>query len=87
MKINDNQVTNNSEYLNGAFKVKDLKIDLDGKNDFSLKVVCSEYMKKTEKHLLKIALEKTNWNRKKAAELLDISYKSLLNKIKAYDLA
>ena len=40
-----------------------------------------------EKHLLKIALERTNWNRKKAAELLDISYKSLLNKIKAYDLA
>jgi len=35
---------------------------------------------------MKEALEKTNWNRKKAAILLDISYKSLLNKIKAYDL-
>jgi DNA-binding NtrC family response regulator len=28
------------------------------------------------------ALEETNWNRKKAARLLNISYKSLLNKIK-----
>jgi transcriptional regulator with PAS, ATPase and Fis domain len=36
---------------------------------------------------MKRALERTNWNRKKAAALLDISYKSLLNKIKSYDLA
>jgi transcriptional regulator with PAS, ATPase and Fis domain len=87
MKINDCQITNNSEYLDEAFKLQDLKINLNGHNDFSLKAVCSEFMKKTEKKLLKIALERTNWNRKKAAELLDISYKSLLNKIKAYDLA
>ena len=33
------------------------------------------------------ALGKTNWNRKKAAGLLGISYKSLLNKIKKYRLA
>ena len=31
-------------------------------------------------------LDYTNWNRKKAAGLLDISYKSLLNKIKKYKL-
>jgi transcriptional regulator with PAS, ATPase and Fis domain len=41
----------------------------------------------TEKTIIKKALERTNWNRKKAAGLLDISYKSLLNKIKQYRLA
>ncbi len=32
------------------------------------------------------ALEQTNWNRKKAAALLQISYKALLYKIRQYDL-
>ena len=32
------------------------------------------------------ALEKTNWNRKKAATLLQISYKALLYKIRQYDI-
>ena len=31
-----------------------------------------------EKKLVKKALESTNWNRKKASKLLDISYKSML---------
>src|SRR5690349_16760257 len=33
------------------------------------------------------ALEETNWNRKKAAELLQISYKALLYKIRQYGIA
>jgi len=32
------------------------------------------------------ALEQTNWNRKKAATLLQISYKALLYKIRQYDI-
>ena len=32
------------------------------------------------------ALEQTNWNRKKAATLLNISYKALLYKIRQYNL-
>ena len=32
------------------------------------------------------ALNRTRWNRKRAAEQLDISYKALLYKIKQYDL-
>jgi two-component system response regulator AtoC len=43
-------------------------------------------MVRAEKKLVKKALESTNWNRKHAAKLLDISYKSLLNKIKEYKL-
>ena len=31
-------------------------------------------------------LQKTNWNRKEAAEFLDIGYKTLLNKIKRYEI-
>ena len=32
------------------------------------------------------ALEQTNWNRKKAAILLEISYKALLYKIRQYEI-
>jgi DNA-binding NtrC family response regulator len=32
------------------------------------------------------ALEQTNWNRKKAAAMLKISYKALLYKIRQYDI-
>ena len=32
------------------------------------------------------ALEQTNWNRKKAATLLQISYKALLYKIRQYEI-
>ena len=39
-----------------------------------------------EKRLIAEVLTKTNWNRRKAADLLDISYRSLLYKIKDYNL-
>ncbi len=38
-------------------------------------------MSEVEKMLITKALHKTNWNRRKAAKLLDISYRSLLYKI------
>jgi DNA-binding NtrC family response regulator len=53
----------------------------------TLKSVRDVFLSRTEKAIIKKALKKTNWNRKKAAGLLDISYKSLLNKIKEYRLA
>lgn len=39
-----------------------------------------------EKVLIAQALGQTNWNRRKAAQLLDISYRSLLYKIKEYQI-
>jgi transcriptional regulator with PAS, ATPase and Fis domain len=39
-----------------------------------------------EKVLIAQALNKTNWNRRKAAQLLEISYRSLLYKIKEYEI-
>jgi DNA-binding NtrC family response regulator len=48
----------------------------------SLKEVHQEALKKAECEAILKALEMTNWNRKKAAEILNISYKALLYKIK-----
>lgn len=68
-------------------ELSDVKKYLKDLNKVSLKDISQEFITRTEKKIMKQALKKTNWNRKKAAILLDISYKSLLNKIKTYDLA
>jgi transcriptional regulator with PAS, ATPase and Fis domain len=52
----------------------------------SLKEVHKEAVRKAEREFIYRALEQTNWNRKKAAEILSISYKSLLYKIKEGNL-
>jgi DNA-binding NtrC family response regulator len=64
-------------------KVKDYIKDTE---NLSLKEVGQKFLYRVEKKLVKNALDSTNWNRRKAAVMLDISYKSLLNKIKDYDL-
>ena len=48
----------------------------------SLKGVHQEALKKAESETILKALEMTNWNRKRAADILKISYKALLYKIK-----
>jgi len=75
-----------SEDIYTVAELSDVKKYLKDLNEVSLKDICREFITRAEKKIMKQALEKTNWNRKKAAILLDISYKSLLNKIKAYDL-
>jgi two-component system response regulator AtoC len=52
----------------------------------SLKEVNKEAIKKAESETILKALEMTNWNRKKAANILNISYKTLLYKIKGSGL-
>jgi len=52
----------------------------------SLKEVHREAVRKAEMEMISKALERTNGNCKKAAHLLNISYKSLLNKIKEYGM-
>ena len=66
--------------------INSLKKKLKTLDNLSLKNVCSDFLARTEKRIIKNVLEHTSWNRKKAAGLLDISYKSLLNKIKKYKL-
>jgi len=55
-------------------------------NSFSLKKRVGVAVAREEKKLISTVLNKTNWNRRKAADLLEISYRSLLYKIKEYNL-
>lgn len=53
---------------------------------YSLKARLGKTIAYEETRLISEVLQKTNWNRRKAAELLQISYRSLLYKIKDYNL-
>jgi DNA-binding NtrC family response regulator len=55
-------------------------------DDYSLKKRVGSAIAREERKLIGDVLQKTNWNRRKAAELLEISYRSLLYKIKEYNL-
>jgi len=54
----------------------------DGTHVSSLKVAARAASRRTERELILQALERTHWNRKRAAQELQISYKALLYKIK-----
>jgi two-component system, NtrC family, response regulator AtoC len=69
----------NQSNRKGAF----LEFDDD---DLTLKGKVEQAVSEVEKMMITKALHKTNWNRRKAAILLDISYRSLLYKIKDYKI-
>ena len=52
----------------------------------SLKEVKKRAVQEAESQLIESVLRKTDWNRKEAAKILQISYKALLYKIKEYGL-
>jgi len=56
--------------------------ELGERDTFSIKKKSEEL----EKELMKKALDAVNWNKSKAAKLLEISFKTLLYKIKQYNL-
>lgn len=58
---------------------------LDEEN-FSLKHITHQAITRVEKETIRRALEKCKWNKKRSSELLGISYRSLLYKIKEYDI-
>lgn len=66
--------------------VNEIKNELNNSNQLPLKVICDKYISRIEKKIMQRALESTSWNRKKAAALLNISYKSMLNKMKIYEI-
>ena len=76
------------EDLNFAFEKKAHSedfahmIDLSG----SLNDVSSRATRAAEKIKIKQALELSNWNKTQASEILEVSYKTLLNKVKEYEL-
>jgi two-component system response regulator AtoC len=57
-------------------------LDLSG----SLSDVAARASRAAEKIKIKQALEIAGWNKTQAAGLLDVSYKTLLNKVKDYKL-
>lgn len=61
-------------------------VNSDEPQTYSLKERIGRTVAHEEKRLIAEVLTKTNWNRRKAAELLEISYRSLLYKIKDYEL-
>ena len=52
----------------------------------SLKAISRKAAMQAEREVIQRTLERTHWNRKMAARLLDISYKALLYKIKECSL-
>ena len=63
---------------------------LGGEIDFmgrlNLKEIGREASHRAEREAIQRALSRTRWNRREAAQLLQISYKSLLSKIKGYGI-
>ncbi len=55
-------------------------------DSYSLKQRLARKIEDEEKKIISEVLKRTNWNRRRAAEILEISYRSLLYKIKEYRL-
>ena len=56
------------------------------RRDICLKTIRRQYIAEVEKRAIRKALESTLWNRKKAAKLVQVSYKTLLNRIEEFKL-
>jgi len=54
--------------------------------NFSLKQISKAYVSEAERLLILNTLRSTDWNRKKAAKRLRVSYKTLLNRIEDFNL-
>ena len=55
-------------------------------SSLSLKKIRKKALDRVEREVISYALEKTGWNRSKAAKILNISYKALLYKIKDLEI-
>jgi two-component system response regulator AtoC len=73
--------------LSQVWDERKIKQVVKGKKAIPLKAITKQYIAEVEKEAIFKALNHTRWNRKKAAELLKISYKTLLNRIDEFDLA
>jgi DNA-binding NtrC family response regulator len=83
----------NTEFIATGAKPS-IPVDLWGVNgdkapnlsSFSLKKAKKKTLDRVDKEVISYVLEKTGWNRSKAAKILNISYKTLLYKIKDLDI-
>jgi len=65
---------------------RDQLLRLFKENNFSLKKISKSYLALAEREIILKTLRDTHWNRKKAAQLLDVSYKTLINRIDELEL-
>ncbi len=65
----------------------DPDFDLSDDGTISLREIGKKAARDAEREALRRVLYQTNWNRKKAAKILEVSYKTLLQKIKDCGLA
>jgi len=84
---------NKEEYLDttsrNLFQIwDDRKINesINNRRDICLKTIRGHYIADVERQAICKALELTQWNRKSAAQLLQVSYKTLLNRIEKYTI-
>jgi len=76
-----------NEELGAIAGWSDEKIEmLIKENRFSLKKITKTYVSEAERQTIVDVLAKTQWNRKKAAEMLGVSYKTLLGRIDEFRL-
>jgi transcriptional regulator with PAS, ATPase and Fis domain len=59
---------------------------ISGRGSVELKKIGKKAVMKAEKQVILYVLNKTRWNRKKATEILDVSYPALLYKMKELDI-
>jgi len=64
-------------------KIKEM---INDRRDINLKTIRGYYIADVERQAICKALELTQWNRKSAAQLLRVSYKTLLNRIDEYKI-
>jgi len=69
-----------------SFTVDPWQVDGAMPLNLPLKKVCKKALDRVETEVISYVLENTGWNRSKAAEVLNISYKTLFNKIKDLEI-
>jgi len=88
-------VAGDEEFFSGGFEVpsrinENRALSLAGENrpaPSTLKSMIQSVRWETERNAIAAALQKTGWNRKAAARLLGVSYRSILYKIEQYQMS
>jgi two-component system response regulator AtoC len=71
----------------GLLNLEALGVDLAENGGVDLKAISKRAAQVAEKRVIERVLQRTRWNRKEAAERLQISYKALLYKMKENGLS
>jgi DNA-binding NtrC family response regulator len=66
---------------------EEMEVAVGGSSPKSLKSMIQSVRWETERNAISAALEKTGWNRKAAARLLGVSYRTILYKIEQYEMS